>query len=214
MPDRVPWPEELQEIRRRAQTCRQATSRLWAAEHRLKAFKGHDRSVEVGEAIAEKRSAFEAWLAARADLDTFSKSGRMSPRGWSDRVLETLHKITAMCNWGLDFLIQAELDPTLGLEEEIESLAAVEERSEKAVLAPSASAAYEKVPNVRELERRYLEGVHDDMETTAKALEALGVIGPSEVRTDARGRRSLWVVWRNKPENLGRRTRKRKDPRS
>jgi hypothetical protein len=124
MPDRVPSPEELQVIRLRAQTCRQATSRVWNAEHRLQTFSRHDRSAGRDEAIVEQRGALEAWRAAREDLDSFSKSGRLSPRGWSPRVLEMLHKITEMCEWSLDFLIQAELDPTLGLEEEIESLAA------------------------------------------------------------------------------------------
>jgi hypothetical protein len=72
--------------------------------------------------------------------------------------------------------------------------------------------AYQKVPSVRALERKYLDGVHDDMEITAGKLYDLKIIGPWELRTDRRGRRSLWTEWLVKSEGLERRRRRPKSP--
>jgi hypothetical protein len=214
MADRVPSAKALRGIRLRALAYIHAARQLRVAAHRCGGFPRYDRSADAREAVDEYRRAFEAWHAPRARLESFHReSGGFSPRGWPEDVLATLRKITSMLKWDLNFIF-AEPDEMPGLEEEIKSLPAAEERSEEAALTPSASAAFEKVPSVRELERRCLGGVHDDMETTARALEQLGYFGRWEIRTDARGRRSLWVVWRNKPEGLGRRTRKRKGPRS
>jgi hypothetical protein len=71
---------------------------------------------------------------------------------------------------------------------------------------------FEKVPSVRELERRFLNNSHYDVEKTAKDLEDLKIISKSEIRRDKRGRRELWVVWLKKPADLGRRTRKPNKP--
>jgi hypothetical protein len=213
MPDRVPSPEALQQIRLRALHYIHAARQLRDAQYRYRGVSPHRRPAKVRGAVDEKWRVFTAWDAARDHLKLYlRKSGGMEPWGWPVGVWATLRKIALMLKRGWEFVV-AEPDEMPGLEEEIKSLAAAEERSEKAALAPPASAAFEKVPSVRELERRCLGGVHNDLATTARALEDLGIIGRCEIRVD-RGRRSLWVVWRKKPEGLGRRTRKRKGPRS
>jgi hypothetical protein len=72
---------------------------------------------------------------------------------------------------------------------------------------------FEKVPSIRAVEQAC--GLpHDDMEKTARKLQDLGIIGPYDPRRDGRGRKTLWVQWLNKPEGLGRRTRRKKGPQS
>jgi hypothetical protein len=71
---------------------------------------------------------------------------------------------------------------------------------------------FERVESVRAVERACLDGVHDQVLTTAKKLQELKIIGEFKTGLDSRGRTILYVEWLKKPEGLGRRTRQKKRP--
>jgi hypothetical protein len=86
------------------------------------------------------------------------------------------------------------------------------ERAASEAQGATARDAYRKVPSVRALERKHLDGVHDEMEITARKLSESKICGPWEIRPDRGGRRSLWVEWLVDPEGFERRRRRPNRP--
>jgi hypothetical protein len=197
MPDPIPTATELAETLRRTLACVDAYCRR---AHPGRRFEGE-----------EYLAACEAEDAAMSRLESFfGECGGKALYGWPEGVSATLREISLMLRLGGGY-VDSRPGGMPAFREEIESLAA-RLRAGEAAPDPPAPEAYEKVPSARALERRYLDGVHNKLEATARALEDLKVIRRSQIRPGKGNRKELWVVWLRKPEGLGRRRRKREGP--